>query len=62
MFASTAPVFYSLMKSYLMTQEQLLDNGYPLPTEKLGVAAINWGGENPTTIQPVGSNGQDKTL
>ncbi|CAI8022620.1 RNA exonuclease 1 homolog [Geodia barretti] len=52
----TAPVFYALMEAYLMTQEQLVENGYPMATEKVGVAAINWGGDPPPIIQPVGSN------
>ena len=41
-----------------MTEQQLVDNGYPRPTSRGGVASINWGVEPPPTIQPVGSNGQ----
>lgn len=44
------------MQRYLLTQQQLADNGYPQPTRKEGVASINWGGDPPPSVQSVGAN------
>ena len=52
-----AGLFYSKMQRYLLTPEQLVDNGYPQATGRVGVASINWGRDAPT-IQPVGVNGE----
>lgn len=52
-----APVFYEMMKSYLLTGQQLVENGYPRPMGTVGVASINWGRDPPPDIQPVGTNG-----
>lgn len=60
-FNPLAPIFYSLMKSYLLTKEQLIENGYPQPTSKDGVASIKWDKDTPT-IQPVGLNGTTQTI
>ena len=50
-------MFYEIMKSYLLTGQQLVENGYPQSTGTVGVASINWGRDPPPDIQPVGANG-----
>lgn len=45
------------MWSYLMTEDQLVDNGYPRPTSKWGVASIKKReGEVPTKVEAIGPN------
>ena len=51
-----ASLFYKYMCNYLLTGEQLSDNGYPRPTSELGVASIDRGDATPPDIQPVRSN------
>lgn len=46
------------MSHYLLTEEQLAENGYPRPTEEVGMASINWGNSATPDIQPVGPNGR----
>ena len=47
------------MRAYVLTEDQLVENGYPRPTAEEGVATIHWReGEAPPEIQPVGPNGQ----
>ena len=50
-------VFYELLNdSYTMSEEELVENGYPRPTEENGVARINWR-ETAHPIIPVGNKG-----
>ena len=44
------------MWKYVLTEEQLLECGYPRPTGKSGVAAINREGRTIAKIEPVGPN------
>jgi hypothetical protein len=53
----TKNVFYELLNdSYTMSEEELVENGYPRPTEENGVARINWR-ETAHPIIPVGNKG-----
>ena len=51
-----ATVFVERLKAYLLTEDQLVENGYPRPMEEVGVASINRGGGTPPIIESVGSN------
>lgn len=58
-FFFIAKVFYSKLQKYLLSEEQLVDNGYPRPTSETNVVSI----KRDTIIEPVpmdslGSNGQ----
>ena len=45
------------MHSYLLTEEQLVENGYPRPTGDSGVASIVRKPDDVSDIKPVGPNG-----
>ena len=45
------------MHSYLLTEEQLVENGYPRPTGDPGVASIVRKPDDVSDIKPVGPNG-----
>lgn len=53
-----AEVFYKYMNKYVLSKDQLVDNGYPRPTAQVGVASINRGGATPPVIERVGENAQ----
>ena len=44
------------MINYLLSEDQLVDNGYPRPTEEVGVASIDRGDTKPPVIEPVGES------
>ena len=44
------------MAHYLLSEEQLTDNGYPRPTQEVGVVSINRGDARPPVIERVGEN------
>ena len=57
-YSFTGPIFYDYMKTYLLTEEQLVTNGYPRPTAQEGtVSIVRRELDSATTIQPVGPNG-----
>lgn len=54
-----ADIFYSKLQKYLLSEEQLVDNGYPRLTNDKGVVLIKR--ENtvePVPVESMGSNGQ----
>ena len=51
-------IFHHHLMSYVMSEEQLVANGYPRPTDELGMASINRDSQASPLIQPVGSNGE----
>lgn len=51
-------VFYHHMKPYIMSEEQLVANGYPRLTDEVGVVSINRDGRTVPAIQPVGASGK----
>ena len=51
-----APLFYNHMKSYLLTEDQLRDNGYPRSTSRQGEASIQRELAQSDQIHPVGPN------
>ena len=58
----TAPLFYSHMKTYLLSEDQLRDNGYPRPTSRLGEATIHRGEASTSQaneIRTVGPNAME---
>ena len=51
-------MFYVGMKKYVLSEEQLRDNGYPLPVPNSpGEVTIERGNEKRPRIEPVGQNG-----
>ena len=44
------------MWNYLLTEDQLTDNGYPRPTSLRGVASIKREGLTTPKVEPVGPN------
>lgn len=44
------------MCNYVLTEEQLSDNGYPRPTGEVGVATIDRGDATPPVIERVGES------
>lgn len=52
-------VFREQLNHYLLTEEQLCQNGYPRPTKNLGIASINRENDRmvPAEIVPIGPNG-----
>ena len=44
------------MWSYLLTEDQLIDNGYPRSTSQKGVASVNMDGRQVWKVVPVGPN------
>ncbi len=53
-----AQVFYSKLQKYLLSEEQLVDNGYPRPTQEVGVASIKRDKIiEPVPVDTLGSNG-----
>jgi len=56
-------IFVQYMHSYLLTEEQLVQNGYPRPTSDPGVASIvRKPDDNSSDIKPVGPNGMYSTV
>lgn len=53
----TDEIFIQYMHSYLLTEEQLAENGYPRPTHDPGVASIVRKPDDVSDIKPVGPNG-----
>ena len=49
-------LFYSMMTSYVLTEEQLHDCGYPRPSDKIGVALIFYGDYQPPRVVSDGPN------
>jgi len=57
-YFTTDEIFIQYMHSYLLTEEQLVENGYPRPTSDIGVASIvRKPDDNSSDIKPVGPNG-----
>ena len=56
----SADVFYHSLLNYALSEEQLVANGYPRPTNEMGVASINMEGRDSSTPlpEPVGENGK----
>ena len=53
----TAPLFYDRMKDYLLSEDQLVENGYPRQTSQAGEASIHRDvGSQGSEIRPVGPN------
>ena len=50
-------IFIQYMHSYLLTEEQLVENGYPRPTGDPGVASIVRKPDDVSDIKAVGPNG-----
>ena len=53
----TDEIFIQYMHSYLLTEEQLVENGYPRPTGDPGVASIVRKPDDDSHIREVGSEG-----
>ena len=53
----TDEIFIRYMHSYLLTEEQLVENGYPRSTGEPGVASIVRKPDDVNDIKPVGPNG-----
>ena len=50
------------MHSYLLTEEQLVENGYPRPTNDPGVASIVRKSDDVSDIKPVGPHGTVESI
>ena len=56
----TAPLFYSHMQNYVLTEEQLRENGYPRPTGQAGQATIHRDSQQAVgEIRAVGPNAME---
>lgn len=60
-FVLTGPIFYDYMKTYILTEEQLVANGYPRLTSQEGTASIKREVDSTSLIQAVGPNAMRHT-
>jgi RNA exonuclease 1 len=49
-------VFYNSLSNYLLSEDELVANGYPRPTDSAGMASINIEGRRTSIIEPVNEN------
>ena len=56
---STAALFYSHMQNYVLSEDQLRENGYPRPTAKPGEASIHRNSQQSSEIRPIGPNAME---
>ena len=53
-------VFYNQLLEYSLSEEQLTSNGYPRPTDEVGVASLKTESSTRSQIEPVGENGEER--
>ena len=53
-------VFYNQLLEYSLSEEQLTSNGYPRPTDEVGVASLKTEISTRSQIEPVGENGEER--
>lgn len=58
----SAIIFYDQLLSYLLSEEQLTTNGYPRPSDHVGVALINVERQLEPLPEPLPGNGQYQYL
>ena len=59
-YTHTAPLFYSHMQNYVLSEDQLRENSYPRPTAKAGEATIHRdSSQQSSEIRPVGPNAME---